>query len=147
MRCIDQAFTKQRGYFLNGWRGSPMVTQECTNSREACERLHGKRGLGSLVAMLEEICPDYADRTMEWSYAAIAGRPGLTIETKVLLLLACCICRGELPLQVKAYVEAAHGLGISTVTIAEAILQTLPVAGFPAVTNAFLSAREALAAS
>jgi 4-carboxymuconolactone decarboxylase len=122
-----------------------MKTQEYKKGRELCEKLHGKHSGGALVAMLNEICPDYVDMTMEWSYAAINARPGLSIETRVLLLLACCICRGELPLQVKAYVEAAHGLGISKETIAETILQTLPIAGFPAVTNAFLSAKEALA--
>jgi 4-carboxymuconolactone decarboxylase len=63
--------------------------------------------------MLEEMCPDYVDMTMRWSYGGITARPGLSIETRVLLLLACCVCRGELPLQGKAYVEAAHGLGIS----------------------------------
>src|ERR1700733_4360341 len=122
-------------------------TKEYKKGRELCESLHGKHSGGALVAMLEEICPDYVDMTMEWSYAAITARPGLSIETRVLLLLACCICRGELPVQVKAYVEAAHGLGISKETIAEAILQTLPIAGFPAGANAFLCAREAGAAA
>jgi 4-carboxymuconolactone decarboxylase len=122
-----------------------MKTQEYKKGRELCEKLHGEHNGGALVAMLEEICPDYVDMTMEWAYAGITARPGLSIETRVLLLLACCICRGELPLQVTAYVEAAHGLGISRATIAETILQTLPIAGFPAVTNAFLFAKEALA--
>jgi 4-carboxymuconolactone decarboxylase len=122
-----------------------MKTTEYQMGRELCEKIHGEHSGGALVAMLEDICPDYVNMTMEWAYAGITARPGLSIETRVLLLLACCICRGELPLQVKAYVEAAHGLGISRVTIAETILQTLPIAGFPAVTNAFLSAKEALA--
>jgi 4-carboxymuconolactone decarboxylase len=120
-----------------------MQTPKFKKGRELCEKLHGKHSGGALVAMLQEICPDYIDMTMEWSYASITSRPGLSIETRVLLLLACCICRGDLPLQVKAYAEAAFGLGISKETIAETILQTLPIAGFPAVTNAFLSAKEA----
>lgn len=120
-----------------------MKTQEYERGRELCEQLHGEHSGGALVALLEEICPDYVNITMEWAYAGITARPGLSIETRVLLLLACCICRGELPLQVKAYVEAARGLGISKATIAETILQTLPIAGFPAVTNAFLAAKEA----
>jgi 4-carboxymuconolactone decarboxylase len=121
-----------------------MKSQEYKMGRKLCEKLHGEHSGGALIATLEEICPDYIDMTMEWSYAGITARPGLSIETRVLLLLACCICRGELPLQVKAYVEAAYGLGIAKATIAETILQTLPIAGFPAVTNAFLSAKEAL---
>ena len=121
-----------------------MKTLECENGRELCARLHGEHSGGTLIGMLEEICPDYLDNPMEWVYAGITARPGLSIETGVLLLLACCICRGEPPLQVKAYVEAAHGLGISRAAIAETILQTLPIAGFPAVTNAFLSAKEAV---
>lgn len=122
-----------------------MKTQEYKKGRKLCEKLQGEHSGGALVATPEEICPDYIDMTMEWPYAGITARPGLSIETRVLLLLACCICRGELSLQVKAYLEAAHGLGISRVTIGETILQTLPIAGFPAVTNAFLSAKETLA--
>jgi 4-carboxymuconolactone decarboxylase len=122
-----------------------MQTPDYEKGRELCERLHGKHSGASLIATLREICPDYMRMTLEWSYAGITARPGLPIETRVLLLLACCVCRGELPLQVKAYVEAALGLGLSKDAIVETILQALPIVGFPAVTNALLSAREALA--
>jgi 4-carboxymuconolactone decarboxylase len=81
----------------------------------------------------------------EWAYAGVTGRPVLPIETRVLLLLACCICRGELPVQVKAYGEAALGLGISKPEIMETVLQIPPIVGFPAVTNALLSIKDALA--
>jgi 4-carboxymuconolactone decarboxylase len=121
-----------------------MKTQEYEKERGLCARLHRKHNGGALVAMLEEICPDYLEMTMESICARITASQGLSIETRVLLLLACCICRRELPLQVKAYVEAAHGLGISRATIAETLLQTLPIAGLSAVTDAFLSAKEAL---
>ncbi|WP_348269170.1 hypothetical protein P8936_08605 [Edaphobacter paludis] len=40
-----------------------METQEYKKGRELCERLHGKHSGGALVAMLEEICPDYVDMT------------------------------------------------------------------------------------
>jgi len=95
-----------------------------------------------MVAALQNICPEYMDITMELAYAGITARPGLPLETRVLILLAACICRGELPAQVKAYTEAAIGLGISKQAITETILQTLPIAGFPAVTNAFLALQD-----
>ena len=49
------------------------------------------------------------------------------------------------PLQVKAYAEAAIGLGISKEAVVETVLQTLPIAGFPAVTNALLNLRDTVA--
>ena len=61
-------------------------------------------------------------------------------------MLAWCICRDEYPLQVKAYAEAALGLGISREAVVETVLQTLPIAGFPAVTNALLNPRDTVAA-
>lgn len=121
-----------------------MATLDYEKGRELCEKLHGEHSGTALVATLQKICPDYMNMTMEWAYAGITARTGLPLATRVLILVACCICRGELPLHVKAYVEAALGLGISKEAIMETILQTLPVAGFPAVTNALLSAVEAL---
>ena len=109
-----------------------------------CQKLHGAHSGADLVAMLQEICPDYVAMNMEWAYAGITGRPGLALETRALILVAACICRGELPAQVKAYVEAALGLGVPKTAVVETILQTLPIVGFPAVTNAFVAAREAL---
>lgn len=109
-----------------------------------CQQLHGTHSGEAIVKALERVCPDYIAMNMEWAYAGITGRPGLALETRALILIAACICRGELPAQVKAYVEAALGLGVSKREIVETILQTLPIAGFPAVTNAFLAAGDAL---
>jgi 4-carboxymuconolactone decarboxylase len=61
-------------------------------------------------------------------------------------MLAWCICRDEYPLQVKAHAEAALGLGISREAVVETVLQTLPIAGFSAVTNALLNLRDTVAA-
>ena len=111
---------------------------------QLCQKLHGEHSGAEIVETLRRICPDYVDMNMEWAYAGITGRPDLALETRALILIAACICRGDLPGQVKAYVEAALGLGVSKAAVVETILQTLPIAGFPAVTNAFLAAREAL---
>lgn len=120
------------------------------NSREfeiglkLCERLHGTHSGAAIVEALGAICPDYIKMNMEWAYAGVTARAGLPVETRCLLLLASCICRGDLPAQVRAYIEAALGLGIPKGQVIEAILQTLPIAGFPAVTNAFLCAKDIL---
>jgi|SRR5580765_6716715 4-carboxymuconolactone decarboxylase len=111
---------------------------------ELCQKLHGAHSGAAIVAMLEQICPDYVAMNMEWAYAGITARPGLALETRTLILIAACICRGDLPAQVKAYVEAALGLGIPKSAIVETILQTLPIAGFPSVTNAFAVAKDVL---
>lgn len=121
-----------------------MSSSEFEKGRLLCERLHGEHSGAEIIAVLKAVCPDYLAMTMEWAYAGITARPGLPIETRILLLLACCICRGELPAQVRAYAEAALGLGLSKNEITEAILQTLPIAGFPAVTNAMLAVQDVL---
>lgn len=113
---------------------------------QLCQKLHGTHSGAEIVAVLQRVCPDYLNMNMEWAYAGVTGRPGLTLETRVLILIAACICRGELPAQVRAYVEAALGRGVPKVAVVETILQTLPIAGFPAVTNAFLAAQDVLGA-
>ena len=121
-----------------------MSTTPFEDGWERCQKLHGAHSGEQLVALLNRVCPDYVDMNMEWAYAGITGRPGLPLETRALILLASCICRGDLPAQVKAYVEASLGLGISKEAVVETILQTLPIAGFPAVTNAFIAAKDVL---
>ena len=120
------------------------MTEAYETGWQLCQKLHGAHSGAEIVALLQRVSVDYVNMNMEWAYAGVTGRPGLALETRVLILIAACICRGELPAQVKAYVEAAVGLGVPKVAVVEAILQTLPIAGFPAVTNAFLAARAIL---
>ena len=121
-----------------------MATRLYEEGWQLCEKLHGAHSGAEIVAVLGRVCPDYVEMNMEWAYAGITGRPGLALETRALILIAACICRGDLPAQVKAYVEAALGLGVPKAAVVETILQTLPVAGFPAVTNAFVASKDVL---
>jgi 4-carboxymuconolactone decarboxylase len=121
-----------------------MESQTFAEGLDLARRLHGEHSGAELIAVLERVCPDYIRMNMEWAYAGITGRAGLPLETRALVLIAACICRGDLPAQVKAYVEAALGLGVPRTAVVETILQTLPIAGFPAVTNAFVVAQDAL---
>ena len=123
-----------------------MATELYEQGWQLCQTLHSAHSGAEIVATLQRVSRDYVDMNMEWAYAGITGRPGLALETRALMLIAACICRGDLPAQVKAYVEAALGLGVSKTAVVETILQTLPIAGFPAVTNAFLVAMDALSA-
>ena len=123
-----------------------MATELYEQGWQLCQTLHGAHSGAEIVATLQRVCADYVDMNMEWAYAGITGRPGLALETRALILIAACICRGDLPAQVKAYVEAALGLGLPKTAVVETILQTLPIAGFPAVTNAFLVAKDVLSA-
>ncbi|HEY7370536.1 MAG TPA: carboxymuconolactone decarboxylase family protein [Polyangia bacterium] len=108
-------------------------------------KLHGQHAGDQMIAALQKICPDYIKMNMEWAYAGITARPDLPIETRVLIVLACCVCR-DYPVQVRAYAEAALGLGVTREAVVETVLQTLPIAGFPAVTNALLALDATVAA-
>ena len=121
-----------------------MGTEQYEQGWQLCQKLHGEHSGAEIVALLEQVCPDYVRMNMEWAYAGLTARPGLALETRVLVLIAACICRGDLPAQVRAYVEAALGLGVSKAAVVETILQTLPIAGFPAVTNAFILSKDLL---
>jgi 4-carboxymuconolactone decarboxylase len=121
-----------------------MATTLYEDGWQLCQKLHSAHSGEEIVATLKRVCPDYVGMNMEWAYAGITGRPGLALETRALILIAACICRGDIPAQVKAYVEAALGLGVSKTAVVETILQTLPIVGFPAVTNAFVVAKDVL---
>ncbi len=105
-------------------------------------KLHGGHTGAALVESMQDICPDYATLAIEFGYADILSRPGLDLLSRHLVIISSCVTLGSALPQLKAYIEATLELGGSKEQIIETILQTLPFAGFPAVTNAFTVAKE-----
>lgn len=123
-----------------------MHTSEYKRSREQSGKLDHENCAGPLIAVLQEICPDYTRMNVEWLDTGIMAKMGLPIETRVLILLASSVSRGERLLRLRSYAEAAIGLGIAKEEIVEAVLQTLPIAGFPTVIEALSSVKDLLVA-
>lgn len=104
-----------------------MHLSEYTRSREQSGKFDHENCAGPLIAVLQEICPDYTRMNVQWFDTGILVKMGLPIETRVLILLASSVSRRERLLQMRTYAEAALGLGIEKEEIVETVLQTLPV--------------------
>lgn len=124
-----------------------MHMSEYERGREHSLKLDHGDSSGSLITVLREICPEFTRKNVQWFDTGIMARMVSPIETRVLILLASSASKGDRLPQVKSYAGAAIALGIAKEEIVEAVLQTLPVAGFPAVTDALFSVRDAIAIS
>ena len=128
----------------------PIRSFAATRSRTAkvsrlFKRLHGAHSGEQLVASLRDICPDFADMTIEWAIHGVMARPGLDLVTRELLLIAACTTLGFATVQLRAHIEAAVAVGARREQIVETILQMTFYAGGAATSNALRIAAEALA--
>lgn len=111
---------------------------------ELLKKLHGGHAGEAIIEGVKDICPDYAAMTIEWGFGCIFNREGLDIKTRELAVIASCVTLGDAIPQLRAHIEAALNVGATKKEIIEIILQTALYAGFPAVTNAFLSTKDLL---
>jgi 4-carboxymuconolactone decarboxylase len=102
---------------------------------ELLEQLHGGHAGAAMVAEMKEICPDFADMTIDWAIGSIMARPGLDLATRELILIASCVTMGHAAPQLRAHAEAALKVGATKQQIVETVLQLLFYAGGPAVRN------------
>ena len=102
---------------------------------ELLEQLHGGHAGAAMVAEMKEICPDFADMTIDWAIGSIMDRPGLDLATRELILIASCVTMGHAAPQLRAHAEAALKVGATKQQIVETVLQLLFYAGGPAVRN------------
>jgi len=105
---------------------------------ELLEQLHGGHAGVAMVAEMRDICPDFADMTIEWAIGSIMSRPGLDLATRELVLIASCVTMGHAMPQLRAHAEAALQVGASKEQIVETVLQLVFYAGGPAVRNALV---------
>ena len=95
-----------------------------------------------MVAEMKDICPAFADMTVEGALGGIMGRPGLDLLTRQFVLIASCVTLGNAEPQLRAHVEAALKIGATKQQIVEVILQLTFYAGGPAVRNSLVSLRD-----
>ena len=113
--------------------------------RELLETLHGGHAGEAMVAELEDVCPAFADMSIEWALGGVMARPGLDLLTRQLVLVASCVTLGHALPQVRAHAEAALEAGATKQQVVETILQMTFYAGGPAVRNALVSLKDVLA--
>ena len=109
------------------------------------ERLHGGHAGAAMVAELAEICPAFADMTIEWALGGVMARPGLDLVSRQLVLIASCVTLGHATQQLRAHAEAALAIGATREQIVETILQLTFYAGGPAVRNSLVALKDLLA--
>ena len=108
------------------------------------ERLHGGHAGEAMVAEMGQICPAFADMTIEWALGGVMGRPGLDLPTRQLVLIASCVTLGTAEPQLRAHTEAALSIGVTREQIVETILQLTFYAGGPAVRNSLVALQDLL---
>jgi 4-carboxymuconolactone decarboxylase len=108
------------------------------------EQLHGGHAGEAIVAEMRDICPFFAEMTIDWALGGVMARPGLDLLTRQLVLVAACVTLGHAEPQLRAHVEAALKIGATREQITEVILQLTFYAGGPAVRNSLVSIRDLL---
>jgi 4-carboxymuconolactone decarboxylase len=109
------------------------------------ERLHGGHAGQAIVDEMRDICPAFADMTIEWALGGIMARPGLDLVTRQLVLVASCVTLGHAEPQLRAHAQAAIAAGATREQIVETILQLTFYAGGPAVRNSLVAIRDVIA--
>jgi len=105
-------------------------------------KIHGGHAGEQMVAELKDICPEFVDMTIEWSFAEVASRTGINLKTRELVIIASCVTLGHVTPQLRAHIEGALQVGCSRQEIIEVILQMSIYAGMAAASNAFRIAKE-----
>lgn len=111
---------------------------------ELLAHLHGGHAGAAMVAELQNVCPDFADMTIEWAIGGVMARPGLDLITRELILVASCVTLGHAMPQLRAHAEAALKVGATREQLVETILQLVFYAGGPAVRNSLVHLRDLL---
>jgi 4-carboxymuconolactone decarboxylase len=58
-----------------------------------------------MVAEMKDICPAFAEMTVEWALGGIMGRSGPGLLTRRFVLIASCVTLGNAEPQLRAHVE------------------------------------------
>lgn len=105
-----------------------------------------RRHLGPLadeyVAKIREVSPLFAKVNVEFAFGDIyAHESSLTARMRELVTVGALTVQGSSLPQLKIHVESALREGATKEEIAEVITQMIPYCGFPAATNALMTAK------
>ena len=109
--------------------------------RKKLREIHGAGG-EAVVAALGRISPDLARYIVEFAFGDIYSRKGLTLRERQIATVAGLVALGHAQPQLKSHIHGALNVGCRRQAILEVIIQLAVYAGFPAASNAAVSARE-----
>jgi len=91
-----------------------------------------------------DVLPELADYIVGHQFGALLERPALDLKTRMLASIAALTALGHARPQLEFHLRAARNVGCTDAEIVEAIYQTLPYVGVPAVVNALGAAKGVL---
>jgi 4-carboxymuconolactone decarboxylase len=94
------------------------------------------------VARLAAISPEFAKVNVEFPFGELYRRGILDDKTRELCTMAALTVQGFALPELKIHTRAALNCGATRLEIIEVITQMIAYCGFPAATNALLSAKE-----
>ncbi len=94
------------------------------------------------VAAIAEISPEFARINVEFPFGELYTRPQLDLRTRELATVAALTVMGHSQPQLAVHIQAALNCGATREEILEIILQMLAYCGFPAATNALMTAKK-----
>ena len=96
----------------------------------------------NLIAKIESISEEFARINVEFPYGELYTRAVLDDRVRELCTVAALTVQGFSSPQLRLHIEAAINCGVSREEVVEIITQMIAYAGFPAATNALLTAKE-----
>jgi len=112
--------------------------QELTNSSD-----DNPTGFMDIGEAFKDIAPDLSRYVVEFAFADIYSRPGLTNKQKVLTTITALVAQGK-P-QIGMHVKTGLSVGLTPEEIVGCIVHLIPYVGFPSVLNALSVAKEVFA--
>jgi len=109
------------------------------------DKLHGGHAGEAMMAEVADVCPAFAEITVDVAMGTIMSRPGLDLATRELILVAACVMLGHAMPQLRAHAEAALKMGATRQQVTETILQLVLYASGPSVRNSLVELKDLLA--
>ncbi|MFJ9655756.1 carboxymuconolactone decarboxylase family protein [Streptomyces microflavus] len=91
---------------------------------------------------LRAVAPDFEDLLLGFAFADVWARTVLPLRERALIRLGALTALGAPATATRANIDSALRAGLSQEEVSEAILQTLPYAGFPHAISALEILRE-----
>ncbi|MFD4997385.1 carboxymuconolactone decarboxylase family protein [Streptomyces buecherae] len=105
-------------------------TDRLERGRAMMRRLSPRLG-EDMADDLRAVAPDFEDLLLGFVFADVWARQGLPLRERALVRLGALAALGAPATATRANIDSALQAGLSRQEVSEAILQTLPYAGFP----------------
>lgn len=108
--------------------------------RKVVRQMLGDEFLGRMegYAASEHIFSDAAKFALDFVFTQVWARPGLDLRSRSLVTIGVLVASGK-PDELRNHVRAGLNNGLTLKEIEEALIQTIPYAGFPAFAQAQLA--------